>query len=192
MEHHDRVRLEEVRSFSAVDRLAVRDEWFPAIIATVRSCSILGVKVEEVTANVLMAFCDDCVTVGFCGNVVMTAAEVIWWVNDWGRFLLQSVGKAWEWWCWWWRWGRGILKMCVSVCFTTPQIIGLRHKWCVGWHHLPAMRTVQDPFISSNLCNDIYIPALTHRDSHIHIVAYNYIQAKKKKKENHFCLSCLN
>lgn len=171
MEHHDRVWLEEVRSFLAVDRLAVRDEWFPAITATVRSCSILGVKVEEVTANVLMAFCDDCATVGFCGNVTMTAAEVIWWVNDWGRFLLQSVGKAREWWCWWWRWGRGIVKMCVSVCvlYYTTDHWPASQVMC-GMTSFTCYEDCSRPLMSSNICSDIYIPALTNRDSHIHLL----------------------
>lgn len=64
--------------------MLVKDEWFPAVDATnshatVRYCSISGVKVEEVIGNVLMTFCDcdDCVAMGFCGNMVIAVVEVI-------------------------------------------------------------------------------------------------------------------
>lgn len=69
--------------------MVVKDERLPVVDllmslqenshASVRYCSIFGVKVEEVAGNVLMTFCDcdDCTATGFCGNVVVTVVEVI-------------------------------------------------------------------------------------------------------------------
>lgn len=88
-------------------------------------CSIFGVKVEEVSGNVLMTFCR-------CDGSVAMWMRCGWGhlVGKWlGQFLLQSTGTVWEWWrCKWWREG-GRVKVCVSVSIV--WVTALRHNWCV-------------------------------------------------------------
>lgn len=69
--------------------MVVKEEWLPVVDlqmslqenshATVKYCSIFGVKVEEVTGNVLITFCDcdDCMAKAFFANVIAVVVEVI-------------------------------------------------------------------------------------------------------------------
>lgn len=70
-------------NFSGTDRFDVRTTRSRRFVryrhshVTVRYCSILGVKPEEVTGNVLMTFCDDRAAMSSRGNVVMAAVEAV-------------------------------------------------------------------------------------------------------------------